>query len=76
MGKVRVTPELITKAKKCFSAKGEKGVKVNEGLTRSELRALERKGLVEKRIFFSERKWANVTPTRFYVYQWKGDDKK
>jgi len=45
MGKIKVTPELITKAKKCFSAKGEKGVKVNEGLTRSELRALERKGL-------------------------------
>ena len=76
MGKVRVTSELIAKAKKCFSDKGEKGVRVNEGLTRSELRALERKGLVEKRIFFAERKWANVAPTRFYVYQWKGDDKK
>ena len=76
MGKVRVTSELIAKARKCFSAKGEKGVRVNEGLTRSELRALERKGLVEKQVFFAERKWANVAPTRFYVYQWKGDDKK
>ena len=64
MGKIRVTPELIAKAKKCFSAKGEKGVKVNEGLTRSELRALERKGLVEKQVFFSERKWANVAPDK------------
>jgi len=71
MGKVRVTSELIAKAKKCFSAKGEKGVKVNEGLTRSELRALERKGLVEKQVFFSERKWANVAPTKYYIWRWK-----
>jgi len=71
MKKIRVTPELIEKAKKVFAGIKEQTIKVGEGLSRQELRALERAGIVERLPIFGERKYLDCVPTTSYVWRLK-----
>jgi len=71
MGKIKVTPELFAKAEEVFSKAKDKTIRTNEGLSRTELRALFRAGFVERIPAFAERKWANVAPTKYYIWRWK-----
>jgi len=68
--KVRVTPELVKKAEGVF-AKAEKATIVadNKGLTRRELRALERKGVVERIPFRQTAKYVGETGAMQYAYR-------
>lgn len=67
--KVRVTPELIAKAGKVFSEVKKGTIRTNEGLTRSELRALERKGIVRKMPTYGSRKYQDVSPSMSYIWE-------
>ena len=72
MKKIRITPELIEKAKLAFSASKSKYTKLSElGLTRGEIRALERKGLVDNMKVFGDRKFSSTAPSMHYVWRWK-----
>lgn len=71
--KTRVTPQLIAKAKSVFSDAKKKSIKTNEGLTRSELRALERKELVRKMNIFGKTKFTDGTSPQSYLWEWIGD---
>ena len=74
MSKVRVTPELIEKAKKVFADAKEKKketIKAGEGLSRTELRALKRAGIVESLPVFARRKYTDTVPTTSYVWRLK-----
>lgn len=71
MKKVRVTQALIEKARKVFTTSGKSSVVAGEGLSRQELRALERKGLVERLPTFDKKKWREVSPTKRYIWRWK-----
>jgi len=75
--KIRVTPELVEKAKKIFEEVFEKTKKktiiANKGLSRGELRALERKGYVRKMIVFGDRRYTDSTGSQQYVWSWIGD---
>ena len=75
--KIRVTPELVEKAKKFFEEVFEKTKKktivANRGLSRGELRALERKGYVRKMIIFGDRRYTESTGSQQYVWSWTGD---
>lgn len=52
-----------------FDETGKTAIKAGDGeLTRNELRALERKGYLE-RLRTEKRKWADVNPTTQYVYR-------
>ena len=71
--KIKVTTELIEKAKKAFSSSKSRYTKRSElGLTRGEIRALERKGLVDNMKVFGERKFSASSPAMHYVWRWKG----
>lgn len=72
--KIRVTSELIKKAKEVFKRAEGKAIVANKGLSRNELRALERAGKVRKMTTFGERKWADNTGTQGYAWSWTGDD--
>lgn len=65
--KVVVTSELLGRAQEVFKQKG--AIYSNDGLTRTELRLLERKGLVEKSRYFRARKFVDSNST--VVYIWK-----
>lgn len=74
MKKIKVTPELIEKAKKAFAASKSRYTKRSElGLTRAEIRALERKGLIDNMGVFGERKYSSSAPAMHYVWRWKGE---
>ena len=73
MGKIRVDLDLIAKAINVFQGAGKKTIMTNEGLTRQELRALERKGLVVKRITYGKRKFTDSIPPMKYAWEWIGD---
>jgi len=65
--------EVIEKALKVFrNLKGKKTILTGEGLTRAELRMLERKGLVRKMTIYGTRKYKNITPTIGYCWEWVG----
>ena len=65
--------EVIEKALKVFrNLKGKKTILIGEGLTRKELRILERKGLVRKMTIYGTRKYKNITPTIGYCWEWVG----
>lgn len=69
--KVKVNDELIEKAKAIFGK--DTSVRPNgSGLTRTELRALERKGLVEKMRTAAGRKWVDTTSAMAWRYFRKG----
>jgi len=65
--------EIIEKAVKVFrNLKGKKTILTGEGLTRKELRILERKGLVRKMAIYGARKYKDTIPTIGYVWEWVG----
>jgi len=69
--KVRVTDELILKVQQAFQIMGTKFIHNGDaGMTRNELRALDRKGIVE-RMRTATKKWADTTGTIEYVYRLK-----
>lgn len=68
--KARLTLELVAKAKKVFETSVTKTIRVGEGLSRKELRLLERRGFVRKMEVFGKRKFANRKPTMSYVWEW------
>ncbi len=71
--KMNKLDEIIEKAVKVFrNLKGKKTILTNEGLTRTELRILERKGLVRKMPIYNARKYKDVTPTMGYCWEWVG----
>lgn len=55
MKKTRLTNELIAKAVPVFKLR--KQIKTNEGLTRAELRCLERNGIVSSKMFQGVNIW-------------------
>ena len=55
MKKVKLTKELIERAAIVFKVK--KQIKTNDGLTRAELRKLEREGLVGSKMFKGSKIW-------------------
>ena len=69
--KIKVTPQLIQKAKDVFEKAKKSSIKANEGLTRAELRALERKGIVEKIPIFGQRKFTDSSPSMSYIWSLK-----
>jgi len=65
--------EVIEKAIKVFrNLEGKKTILTGEGLTRTELRMLERKGLVRKMTVYGTRKYKDITPTIGYAWEWVG----
>ena len=65
--------EIIEKAIKIFrNLKDKKTILTGEGLTRKELRILERKGLVRKMAIYGIRKYKDSTPTIGYCWEWVG----
>lgn len=74
--KIRVAPELIEKAKKAFEKAEKKGITSEEGLTRRELRALERKGCVRKMTIFGDTKYSDQTGSRSYIWQWVEENER
>ena len=65
--------EIIEKAVKIFrNLEGKKTILTGEGLTRKELRILERKGLVRKMAIYGTRKYKDSTPTIGYCWEWVG----
>ena len=72
--KIRVTSELIERAKKVFEKASKKavrsGVVSGKDLTRGELKALERKGCVRKMVIFGDTKYSDQTGSRSYIWQW------
>ena len=71
--KVRVTQELIVKARRAFESSEKKGIIVGKGLNRSELRSLERKGLVRRMSTFGSTKFVNYRGSVSYLWFWIGD---
>jgi len=69
--KVKVTEELIDKARGAFETMGTKFIHNGDaGMTRQELRALEKHGIVE-RMRTATRKWSDTTGTIVFVYRLK-----
>lgn len=65
--------EVIEKALKIFrNLKGKKTILTGEGLSRKELRILERKGLVRKMPIYGKRKYKDTTPTIGHCWEWVG----
>lgn len=61
---------VITKAQELFSKKHS--IQTGDGLTRKELRYLERKKLVKKIPIYGERKYRDTNPTLSYLWEWIG----
>jgi len=72
--KIRVTPELVEKARKIFekAKKEKKAVTTTNGLSRTEMRALERKGYVRKMSIFGAVRYAGSRGGLSYVWSWVG----
>lgn len=65
--------EIIERAVKIFrNLKDKKTILTGEGLTRKELRMLERKGLVRKMPIYGKRKYKDIIPTISYCWEWVG----
>jgi len=71
--KIRVTPELIEKARGVFERAKQKAIPTGEGLSRGELRALERRGKVRKMTVFGGTRWVGTSGALSYVWSWIGD---
>jgi len=69
-----VTPELVEKARKIFekAKKEKKAVTTTNGLSRTEMRALERKGYVRKMSIFGAVRYAGSRGGLSYVWSWVG----
>ncbi len=68
--------EVIEKALKVFEelpmSVGRKTILTGKGLTRKELRLLERKGLVRKLAIYRDKKYKNNPATLGYAWEWIG----
>lgn len=65
--------EILEKAVKIFrDLKGKKTILTGEGLTRKELRILERKGLVRKMAIYRDKKYKDNPATLGYCWEWVG----
>ena len=71
--KARVNEYLVAKAVKAFAEVGGRSIISGQGLSRSELRALERAGMVRKMITFGKQKYSGITGAIVYRWQWIGD---
>lgn len=60
---------LTEKAKQVFKNAGKESIFTGEGLTRKELRKLERMGIVKKLETYKDRKYTNSRPTM--IYEWE-----
>ena len=66
--------EVIEKAKEVFGAAGKTSILTGEGLTRKELRLLERKKMVKKTPTYREKKYVNNPSTMVYAWEWLGKE--
>lgn len=67
--KIRFSDELVKKAEEVF-AKAKGGViRTNEGLTRGELKVLERKGIVKKRAVSKSGKYVDGGSTKSFIWE-------
>lgn len=71
--KIRVTPELVEEARKAFAKAEKKSIISGKGLSRGELKALERAGYVRKMIIFGKQKYSDQTGSQSYIWQWVGE---
>jgi len=60
---------LKEKAKQAFKASEHDFILTGQGLTRKELRQLERRGIVRKLETFKTRKYTDVTPAMIYAWE-------
>ncbi len=67
--KARITPALIIKAGKAFGEVKTGTIKTGEGLSRGELRALERAGYVRKSSIFTKGRFVGGGSTQKYRWQ-------
>jgi len=67
--KVRVDNNLIAKAEEVFAKAKKKTIVASKDLTRTELRALERKGIVTKVPIHQASKYVGETGALYYGYQ-------
>jgi hypothetical protein len=65
--KIRVDNQLVTLAKEVFKIRPS--IRTNELLTGTQLRALERKGFVEKLPVVGSRKYVDVNAVRSYIWR-------
>ena len=78
--------KIIEKAVKVFrnletstsidNPKGRKTILTGEGLSRTELRILERKGLVRKMVVYGTRKYKDSPVTEGYLWEWVGQSEQ
>jgi len=67
--KIRVTDELVKKAEEVFARLEKRTIVAGKGLTRQELRALERKGIVERIPIRQTAKYVGETGAMQYTYR-------
>lgn len=60
---------LIDKAKQVFRDAGKDSIFTGEGLTRKELRKLERLGVVKKFETYKDRKYTTSAPCMIYIWE-------
>ena len=65
--------EVIEKAKEVFRAAKKTSILTGEGLTRKELRLLERKKMVKKTPTYRKKKYINNPSTIIYAWEWVGE---
>jgi len=65
--------ELIKKAKEVFKAAKKKTILTGGGLTRTELRLLERRGLVRKMPIYKEKKYKDNPSTMTHIWELIGE---
>jgi len=66
MGKLKVTEELIRKAERVI---GNGSIPTNRGLSRKELRSLERANIVKKTKVFEKKKYSDANPQYYYIWE-------
>lgn len=67
--KIRNTPELMAKFEAAFV--GKKNILAGDGLSRAELRKLERMGLVERLGTYKRTKWVGISGAIQYAWRKK-----
>jgi len=65
--------ELIKKAKEVFKVAKKKTILTGEGLTRTELRLLERRGFVKKMPIYKEKKYKDNPSTMTHIWELIGE---
>lgn len=70
MAKVKINDSFIAKAREVFGAR--QSIMTGDGLTRTELRVLERHGFVERVRTAGKKKWSDSTATMTWAWFRKG----